>query len=252
MPISSSTYTSSFAPEASSSRRLSRLSTHTPSRARFESAARRASFGAPTTSLETSTSSMPPSTIASASETFWQQTPIAPAATWRFAISGHLWVLAWARTRTSWPRREFPRVLRFFSKLSRSTSSAGVSTSSSRWPTEAGARMLGRRCLSRALLQREPGDRGRHPRHQRQREQVDALPADGRHRHARSERGNSHHGEDRLVVGSLGLRALLRAIGLREQRRAADVEEVPAHPEQHQRPPELRHRDAGERDADRR
>ena len=32
----------------------------------------------------------PPSTIAAASLTFWQQTPTAPAAIWRSAISGHL------------------------------------------------------------------------------------------------------------------------------------------------------------------
>jgi len=54
-----------------------------------------------------------------------------------------------------------------------------------------------------------------------------------------------HHDEDRLVVGALRLGAFLGTVGLGEQRRAANVEEIPADAEHDQRPPELRHRDAG-------
>ena len=43
---------------------------------------------------------MPPSTITSASDTFWQHTPTAPSAICFAAMTGDLWVLAWARRRT--------------------------------------------------------------------------------------------------------------------------------------------------------
>jgi hypothetical protein len=79
------------------------LSTQTPIVARRESAARRSSLRAPTISFEISTSAMSPSTIASASDTFWQHMPTAPIASWRFATSGHLCVLACGRTRTPRP-----------------------------------------------------------------------------------------------------------------------------------------------------
>src|SRR5262249_15133849 len=142
------------------------------------------------TSLLTSTSAMPPSTIASASDTFWQQTPIAPAAIWRLPISGHLCVFAWARTRTPLPATAFCRTCRLRSNASRSRTSAGVSTSSRRWPTRAGGavtragapasgRSRLRGGLGAALAQREGGDRHGDDRDERQGEQVHALPAGG-------------------------------------------------------------------------
>jgi len=85
---------------AAIARRFSASSTQTPIFARRDSAARRSILRAPTISLLTSTSPMPPSTMASASDTFWQHTPTAPIAIWRFATSGHLFVLACGRTRT--------------------------------------------------------------------------------------------------------------------------------------------------------
>ncbi len=48
--------------------------------------------------LLTSTSRTPPATNTSASATFWQHTPTAPAATCRRAISTHLWALPCARS----------------------------------------------------------------------------------------------------------------------------------------------------------
>ncbi len=84
-------------------------STQTPIRARRESAARRSILRAPTTSLLMRMSSTPPSTSASASDTFWQQTPTAPACICRRAMSGHLCVLAWVRTRTRPATARFKR-----------------------------------------------------------------------------------------------------------------------------------------------
>src|SRR5438552_4101283 len=110
--------------------------------ARLASAASRATLGAPTTSLLTSTSLMPPSTSASASATFWQHTPTAPCASCRLAISGHLCVLACGRTRTLRAFTESASVRRLRSKASSSTTSAGVSTSSSACPMAAGAGLV--------------------------------------------------------------------------------------------------------------
>ena len=100
-------------------------------------------LAAPTTWLETSTSGTPPRTMTSASETFWQQTPTAPCAIWRKAMTGLLWVLAWARKRT--PAVCVASAMRFKlrSKASRSTSSAGVSTWSSAMPGAAGGGSMG-------------------------------------------------------------------------------------------------------------
>jgi hypothetical protein len=131
---------SSLAPLRPISCRVGPLSTHTPMRARRDSSARRAIFCAPTTSLLTRTSVIPPSTIASASDTFWQHRPTAPSAIWRLPTCGHLWVLACGRMRRR-PPTAFFSVRRFFSNASRSSTSAGVSTSSSRCPMLAGARI---------------------------------------------------------------------------------------------------------------
>src|SRR3990172_3560173 len=83
-----------------------------------------------TTSVVISSPWIPARAITSASPSFAQATPRAPAATWRRAISGHLWVLAWGRIALP-ARRACPAIVaRFFSKRSRSRSSAGVGISS--------------------------------------------------------------------------------------------------------------------------
>ena len=81
----------------------------------------------PITSLVTSTSRMPAATNTAASLTFWQQMPTAPSATWRRAISGHLWLLAWGRRRTLPPASASAMRCRLRSKAGRSSTSAGVS-----------------------------------------------------------------------------------------------------------------------------
>ncbi len=78
---------------------LAGWSTATPSRARVASAASRSSLAPPQISLVTSTSPTPPSTMISASLTFWQQTPTAPRAICRQAMTGLLCVLACGRSR---------------------------------------------------------------------------------------------------------------------------------------------------------
>ena len=79
---------------------LPRSSTQTSTRARLASAAKRSIFFGATTWLETSTSRMPALTSASASLTFWQQTPQAPPRSiCTLAMSADLCVLAWARWR---------------------------------------------------------------------------------------------------------------------------------------------------------
>src|SRR5574341_421252 len=80
--------------------------------------------------------------MASASLTFWQQTPTAPPATWRRAITGHLWLLLWGRSRTGLPATAWARRARLRSKASRSSNRAGVSTASRGIPTSAGGRVV--------------------------------------------------------------------------------------------------------------
>jgi hypothetical protein len=92
----------------------------------------------PTISLLTSTSRMPPATIASASLTFWQHTPTAPNATCRRAIAGHLWVLACGRSLAGVALTRAVMRSRFRSNASSSMIRAGVSTSSSAMPISAG------------------------------------------------------------------------------------------------------------------
>ena len=123
-------------------------STQTPTRAagkRAASAARFASLRAPTTSLVTSTSPIPPARKGSASEVFCTQMPTAPAATCRRAISTHLWLLACGRTRTLRPATACIRRAMLASNRSRSTISAGVSTSASASPGRAGIQRLSMR-----------------------------------------------------------------------------------------------------------
>ena len=141
-PTFTSTSTSSLTPAAraaaSSAATLPASSAHTAMRARFASAARRFSFVAPTTSFAISTSGTPPSTIASASLTFWQHTPTAPRFIWRNAISGHLWLFACGRIAIFLPASEASMRSRLRSNASRSRISAGVSTSASGMPISAG------------------------------------------------------------------------------------------------------------------
>src|ERR1700742_2074162 len=84
---------------------------------------------------------MPPATSASASDTFWQQTPTAPKAICRAAMTDDLCVLACGRRRT--PSRFTSAAI--FSRLrasaSRSTIRAGVSISDTGAPISAGGRV---------------------------------------------------------------------------------------------------------------
>src|SRR5512143_103814 len=114
-------------------------STSTPIVASRASAARRASLPAPTISLVTSTSRIPAATKASASPTFWQQTPAAPRSICSSAIAGHLCDLACGRSAMPEPWVAFAIRSRLRSNASRSTTSAGVSTSPTASPTRAGS-----------------------------------------------------------------------------------------------------------------
>ena len=113
-----------------SSRTLSGLSTTTSVSAACSSTPiRRPIFSGPTTSVVMSMLRMPAAAITSASPTLAQQMPTAPAAIWRRAISGHLWVLECGRI-------FFPAVFTyaailamFRSKRSRSRRRAGVGIS---------------------------------------------------------------------------------------------------------------------------
>jgi len=67
-----------------------------------------------------------------------EQTPTAPAAICLRAISAHLWLFACGRRRTAPPSTAFAMRAMFPSRASRSTTRAGVSTSSSEIPREAG------------------------------------------------------------------------------------------------------------------
>ena len=142
-PTSSSTNTSRQVPAAcvasASCCTCSGWSAHTPSRMRPASCAARRALAMPTSSLVTRMSSMPAAASASASPSFWQHTPWAPAAIWRCASAAHLWALACGRTRTpAWRASPCTRAM-LASITSRSTSSAGVSTSAKGRPAWAGA-----------------------------------------------------------------------------------------------------------------
>ena len=73
--------------------------------------------------------STPCATIASASLSFAQQMPIDPVASWYFAIAAHLCVFACGRLGSPYFFIAACMIATFFSILSRSTQSAGVSSS---------------------------------------------------------------------------------------------------------------------------
>jgi hypothetical protein len=73
--------------------------------------------------------STPLATIASASLSLAQQMPMDPVASWYFAIAAHLWVFACGRLGRPNFFSAACIVSTFFSILSRSTHSAGVSSS---------------------------------------------------------------------------------------------------------------------------
>ena len=73
--------------------------------------------------------STPLATIASASLSLAQQMPIDPVASWYFAIAAHLCVFACGRLGRPYFFSAACIVAMFFSILSRSTQSAGVSSS---------------------------------------------------------------------------------------------------------------------------
>ena len=81
---------------------------------------------------------MPPQASASASPTFCTHWPMAPRAIWRRAMTGDLWVLAWARSLAPVGASSAAMRSRLYSNASRSMSRAGVSISSSRMPGWAG------------------------------------------------------------------------------------------------------------------
>ena len=78
---------------------------------------------------------MPPSTMTSASETLAQVTPMAPSSIWRRAIHGDLWPLECGRQSLPPAAMAVDRRRTFASKRSRSSSSAGVSSSPRVMPT---------------------------------------------------------------------------------------------------------------------
>ena len=98
----------------------------------------RASLAAPTTSLLTRMSGMPPQASTSASVTFCTQLPTAPRAICSLAMTGDLCVLACARNLTPVGASRAAMVSRLNSNASRSMTKAGVSISSSRMPGMAG------------------------------------------------------------------------------------------------------------------
>ena len=94
-----------------------------------QSAAIRCHFRSPTTIVAIRMSRIPPAAITSASETFAQVTPIAPAASSSWAIAGVLWHFSCGRHCT--PRAaQVAAILRIFASMrSRSMHSRGVSRS---------------------------------------------------------------------------------------------------------------------------
>src|SRR5438270_86671 len=80
--------------------------------------------------------------MASASLTFWQQTPTAPSSICFSAMTGHLCVLACGLRRTLLPFTRSASRRRLLSKASRSTMNARVSTSSRLMPISAGGRVV--------------------------------------------------------------------------------------------------------------
>ena len=96
--------------------------------------ASRRSFPAPTTSLATKTSWIPPATMASASETVCTQTPTAPRSSCIRAMVTLLWVLTWGLRATPAARAATAIRSRLRSSASRSTTRAGVSRSASHRP----------------------------------------------------------------------------------------------------------------------
>src|SRR5262249_55495760 len=89
------------------------------------------------TSFESRISVMPPWTKASASETFWQQMPTAPAAICFSAMVEHLCVLLCGRRRMPLDRAKAAIAAIFRSRGSRSTSKAGVWIASTGSPIRA-------------------------------------------------------------------------------------------------------------------
>ena len=100
--------------------------------------------------------------------------------------------------------------------------SAASSTASSRARPRADAGMTGGRDQDR--------------RQQRQRRVVEPLPADRRHRESREQRSHCLRAEHQEVVQRLRLDSLLTPVGLGEQRGRGDEEQVPAEPEDSERP----------------
>src|SRR5439155_1197428 len=134
-PTSTSTSTSTTTPSDVATRpRAATLSawstTISVSGASETSRMRRRMAAGATTSVVIRSPRIPARASTSASPSFAHATPRAPAAIWRRAISGHLWVFAWGRSCLPWRATCSAILWTFRSKRSRSSSRAGVGMSS--------------------------------------------------------------------------------------------------------------------------
>ena len=133
MPTSTSTRTPITEPAATAaaerSSRFAALSTATVTRPPRAASASALIRDGPTTSLATRMSSTPASIMTIASHAVAVETPMAPASTWRRAIWGALCVFVCGRrlfpARSMWPAI----TAMFWRAMSRSSRSAGVSSS---------------------------------------------------------------------------------------------------------------------------
>ena len=141
MFVSTSIATPSVAPSSEETREISRRfsseSMQTVTRARLESEAARRILSAVTTWLGISTSSMPPSTMTSASATLAEHTPPIepPMRICMWATSGLLTFLVCSRSFTSVSRYVSAMRRKLCSRSSRSSSRQGVSSSAMGVPT---------------------------------------------------------------------------------------------------------------------
>src|SRR5262245_8295421 len=113
---------------ASSAATLAASSTATITSARRRSAMSRAILRSPAIWLAIRMSRIPAAVMTSASPSFAQVIPIAPAASSRWAIAGTFWPFVWGRQLTPALRQAVAMRAIFWSRMSRSTTSAGVSS----------------------------------------------------------------------------------------------------------------------------
>src|SRR3546814_4625340 len=78
--------------------------------------------------------------------------------------------------------------------------------------------------------------------------EIDPPPVEMVQQRARRQRSDDDDAEDQEIVERLNLGFFTRPIGLGEQRRAADEQEIPAHTEKHEGRQEMQQRRAAEGD----